>query len=364
MYCDLRHVFLTMHKIDERVIIDRAVGLALGTAVGDAKGIPYENLTRQQIIDLQNERNKNGDDNESVYARISGLNPYIPTDWPQGRWTDDTQLTLAMMRALTKYFQSGDLMSHIVHEHIVEWNETTSGWGGTKTAIERLSLGTHTYMNSGNVAEGNGVLMKLTPLAFFYFLSGHQDDHEIERICRMTHTSNVAVATACIFIHMCMYLFQNTLESIGFLQHMLQVAIQYETKYDLKEERQLVSKRIERFLSTISSDGIDENVLITVSDGGTYYCVNSLTMLIGLIATSTNGKPDFTTIVRASEIGGDTDSNAAMLGALIGATQGEAAIDKQHIDALYRNEYVQKIGEDFGIALVQYLTHKNNTIKN
>ena len=87
-------------------------------------------------------------------------------------------------------------------------------------------------------------------------------------------------------------------------------------------------------------------------------------MLIGLIATSPNGRPNFTTLVRASEIGGDTDSNAAMIGALVGGSDGENAIDKQHIDVLYRHDYVRKIGEDFGRALIKYLNTKKNSTDN
>ena len=36
-------------------ILERTIGIALGTAIGDAKGIAYETLTREQIIQRQNE---------------------------------------------------------------------------------------------------------------------------------------------------------------------------------------------------------------------------------------------------------------------------------------------------------------------
>ena len=344
-----------MQQAQDADIIDRAIGLALGTAVGDAKGIAYENLTRQQVINLQHNRAIDNTEKHTVYARVSGLNPYIPTDWPQGRWTDDTQLSLAMMRAVTKFLHGGDLMSHIVTEHIAEWQESVDGWGGTKTAIERLVHGTHTYADSGNPASGNGVLMKLAPLAFFYSLCGKADDDEIERICRMSHTSPVAMATACIFVHMYMHLFQQTVKPIDLLHYTLQLSLQYEAKHRLSEQNQLLSERIKHYLAAWSSGAMNEGVLIDVSNGGTFYCVDSLAMVIGLLISSPEERPDFETLVRAAEIGGDTDSNAAMIGALIGGTQGEKAIDKKHIADLYRSDYVRSVGEQFGIALAQYL---------
>jgi ADP-ribosylglycohydrolase len=188
--------------MDTNQILERTIGIALGTAIGDAKGIAYETLTRQQIIDLQNKNEK------TFYTPVTN-HPYIPDHWQIGRWTDDTQLSLAMMRAITKYLQSNeDFMSNVVTEHIIEWKESVAGWGGTKNAIERLSNGTHTYLDSGNKAEGNGVLMKLAPLAFYYSLCQNANDNEIETICRMTHNTSVALSTACIYVHMCIDLFE------------------------------------------------------------------------------------------------------------------------------------------------------------
>ncbi|CAF3651079.1 unnamed protein product [Adineta steineri] len=331
-------------------ILERTIGIAFGTAIGDAKGIAYETLTRQQIIELQNKTKK------CLYTRVIN-NPYVPENWQIGRWTDDTQLSLAMIRAITKYLQTNaDFMINIVQEHIIEWKESTGGWGGTKNAIERLSNGTHTYLDSGNKAEGNGVLMKLAPLAFYYSLCHTVNDNEIEIICRMTHNSSVALSTACIYVHMCIYLFEKkNMTSKEFLQYIYELSIKYERKYELNEDKYLVSLRIKRYLDVNSSDEINENLIIDVSNGGTYYCVNSLTMIIGLIACLPTCEPNFDTLIRASEIGGDTDSNAAMIGAIVGGMKGVTCLDQEHMNEIYRNDYIQKIGEEFGSAIIKYL---------
>lgn len=56
-------------------------------------------------------------------------------------------------------------------QHIREWQESVLGWGGTKTAIERLHTGAATWRTSGNPALGNGVLMKLAPLCLLHALT-------------------------------------------------------------------------------------------------------------------------------------------------------------------------------------------------
>ncbi|UJR25979.1 hypothetical protein I4U23_007327 [Adineta vaga] len=331
-------------------ILQRTVGIALGTAIGDAKGIAYETLTRKQIIEFPRENDNN------LYTRVIN-NPYIPENWQIGRWTDDTQLSLAMMKAITKYLQTNDdFMSNIVQEHIIEWKESVGGWGGTKNAIERLANGTHTYLDSGNQAEGNGVLMKLAPLAFYYSLCQINDDNQIEIICRMTHRSSVALATACIYVHMCIYLFEKkNVQSKDFLEYIYQLCLKYEAKYELNEEKHLISTRVKRYLDTVNASlEIDENLIINVSNGGSFYCVDSLTMVIGLIACLPTCQPDFETLIRATEIGGDTDSNAAMIGAILGGMKGVSYLDEEHINQVYRSDYVRKIGEEFGLAIIKY----------
>lgn len=335
--------------MNSKDILERTVGIALGTAIGDAKGIAYETSTREQIIQRQAEEQK------SLYTRVTN-HPYIPENWQIGRWTDDTQLTLAMMKAITKslHQSNDDFMANIVNEHIIEWKESIAGWGGTKNAIERLSNGTHTYLNSGNQAEGNGVLMKLVPLAFYYSLYGNVNDDEIEKICRMTHDTPIALSTACLYVHMCLYLFEkkNPL-SKEFLQYLYQLSLQYERKYQLTENKHLVSARIQRYLDVPSYSDIDEKLIIDVSHGGTYYCVNSLLMVIGLIACLPTCEPDFDTLIRATEIGGDTDSNAAMIGAILGVMKGVSSLEQEHITQLYRMDYIRKVGEEFGQALTK-----------
>jgi ADP-ribosylglycohydrolase len=179
----------------------------------------------------------------------------------------------------------------------------------------------------------------------------------------MTHNSSVALSTACIYVHMCIYLFeQKNQNSKDFLQYIYQLSLKYETKYDITEEKHLVSTRVLRYLEVNSISDIDEKLIIDVSHGGTFYCVDSLTMIIGLIACLPTCEPTFDTLIRASEIGGDTDSNAAMIGAILGGMKGVTSLEQEHINQVYRNDYVRKIGEEFGLALIEHLRNRQEKI--
>ncbi len=67
-------------------------------------------------------------------------------------------------------FQSGQFyMSQLVEQHLIAYYQSTVGWGeGTKQAMQRLHSGGYTYFNSGSDSTGNGVIMKLCPLAMYY----------------------------------------------------------------------------------------------------------------------------------------------------------------------------------------------------
>jgi ADP-ribosylglycohydrolase len=132
--------------------------------------------------------------------------PYIPKDWPPGKWTDDTQLTLAMSRALrsAKTFN----MDTMVREHIAEMKISAYGWGSaTRDSIRRLMDGTHTWKDSGSkTAKGNGVLMKIAPLALYWasvYGPGHAMMVKLEQITELTFMTHatfvVSFASALAF---------------------------------------------------------------------------------------------------------------------------------------------------------------------
>jgi ADP-ribosyl-[dinitrogen reductase] hydrolase len=344
-------------SLQSKEIIDRAIGMAFGAAIGDAMGIPFENLTPKQIAGIQMSRNKN----ELLFVNAAGRNPYISKDWATGRWGDATQLSLAIMHGIAQYLCNNTeklpLIQSIVDEHVREWRDCTDGWGnGTKSAIEKIAQGSYSYHNSGGLSTGNGVIMKLTPIAFFFHICKlNVDDSLIEAVCRMTHTSPVTVATAFIYTYLCVFIFEHDspasdVERKAFLQYVYDLSITYESKYNLVIQKELLSIRIQRYLEKI--DEINNELLLDVSQGGTFFCVDTLSMVVGLIAAK---QMTFETLEKALEMGGDTNIVASMIGALLGATQGQQAIDHRRIDIVFRSDYVRQVGEEFGQALAQHL---------
>jgi ADP-ribosylglycohydrolase len=336
---------------------DQCLGLILATAVGDAKGIPYENQTKEQI---QQRLARNEPNDKELFA-LCYDHPFIPADFTPGMWTDDTQLSLAMMVAIMESHlqKPGSLdMNLVVREHIKEWKTTTTGWGGSKTAIERLHNREKGYRNSGNQAYGNGVLMKLSPLAYYYSLLPHQDHtDEIELLARMTHDTPVAVVTALVQAYFFEHLYRNgeavissKAKKSSVLMQLLDYAESLESRYFIsqREEKEFLTSRLRKLNEFVlnSKDGtLTDDQLILVANGGTYFCVDSCTMVIGLIIGTK--QLNFDTILRAVYIGGDTDSNAAMVGALIGGLKGASVVPQEYISKLDQHERLVHTAKQF-----------------
>jgi ADP-ribosylglycohydrolase len=355
----------------KNVLYDQCMGMLIGTAVGDAKGIPYENMTNSEIQSLLIQKSINIE--ESVYEQCDDLNPYIPHFYGPGKWTDDTQLSIAMARGITrmKEKQNGDLdMKMVVEEHVLQWRESLIGWGGTRTAIERLANGSHDWTTSGNAeAVGNGVLMKLCPLAFYYSLLPDSPlvtlskKSELVALTRMTHGSPPAIVTALVFCAFEESIYRNNnllsteTERIQLLKKLIELSKQYEKEFQPNESStscNLLSLRLSNIYNYLIEDQLSDAKLIEITNGGTFFCVDSASMVIGLIIRE---KPSFSTILKAAFIGGDTDSNAAMVGGIVGGVYGlQNTIPSTFIQQLHQHDRILQVGREYADSLRKLVT--------
>jgi len=353
--------------ISEELEITQCIGIMLGIGIGDAKGIPFENKTYQEIRELIE---KNDPKVTSIYSATTDnayMKDYIH---PPGRWTDDTQLSVAVAKSI---IETGSVnIESIAAEHINAYNETTIGWGGTRDAVRRLVDKTHSYLNCGNAhAIGNGVLMKLAPLAFFYCKQKYDTKRkfeEIELLARMTHNNTEGVIAAIFHTLMLEHIFSlnsNSLDSFQSRRDLIYLASQtakqledqfYKQDNDLYKVEDLLSTRMNSLLSVMDkSNNITDEDLIEISKGGTFYCINCLTMVYGLIAQQS---PSFQSVLKAVFIGGDTDSNASMVGAIVGGLRGPLEFPKEYVDNLENHQLLFEIGKKLAQAKIAFY-HKS-----
>jgi len=325
-------------------IEDRVKGLLFGIAIGDAKGIPFENLTKEQIKPIYND--------DEIYFETMKYNTFLPKEFPAGKWTDDTQLSLAVVRSIMK--ANGFDLNEMAKEHVVAWRESTIGWGGTKNAIKRLSEGESPLKSGNKDSKGNGVIMKIAPLAFYYSsaknkFSRERKLKEIEVLTRMTHDYIQGVVLACFFCLTLEKIFTYTESNSNFfdlennrkkfLQECIEEILSLEQQFQQKDE--LFSKRL---LLLQNCENLTDDKLVEISNGGSSYVLDSLTTVMGILLFNT---PSFNLILRAVKIGGDTDSNASMVGAVVGGIKGISIFPSPYIDRLYQTGEIKTLAISF-----------------
>lgn len=171
---------------------DRAAGVLLGQAVGDALGVPYEF----------------GDPVPAGAARMvgRGLGPYAP-----GEWSDDTQMALCIARVAAGGLPLwGDEALDEVASAFLEWRMAGATDVGIQTAgvLSRVrrgqeGLGRRMTEVSEQLARpgsaGNGALMRTAVVGISALGDPRGTAESAKRVARLTHADERCVESAVLW---------------------------------------------------------------------------------------------------------------------------------------------------------------------
>jgi ADP-ribosylglycohydrolase len=333
-------------------------GMILGTAIGDSLGMPVETWGRDRILKLY----PNG---ITKYEKPSGHKWF--KDEEAGTVTDDTQLTIAVMKGMMR--GNGFDMNEIAKAHVEAMGETTAGWGNTtRESIRRLANGV-SYLESAKPGPGddgkvrgvgNGVIMKLAPLAAWRVSPHGEESGFFQRVVEfnsMTHYAkksayasiiHTQVLTNCLLANVDDYnLDDDLLAEIPYL-----FDLGHEEGYDVShlskhnEETECLESILAE-LDTVNTFTPFEEIADKFK--GTCYVYHSLPYTY---AHWIKNYDTISTIYDSINYGGDandSDSNASMLGGMLGALNGIEIFEKEShlIDGLEIYDELMKLTDDF-----------------
>ncbi|WP_304452550.1 ADP-ribosylglycohydrolase family protein [Nocardiopsis sp. YSL2] len=303
---------------------DRAAGVLLGAACGDALGVPYEFARRLA-------------DHEVPEMVGGGLGPYAP-----GEYSDDTQMAVCIAetlrdhdaplshRALQQTAEAflawrRDGASDIGHQTQKVLGEVEHARGTENVAQEMASVSERLF-ESGLPSAGNGSLMRTGPLALAYLDDPAGLAVAADRYSRLTHGDPLA-SEACVL--WCegvrRAVVRGDLSGVRAGVELLPVGRQasWAAWLDEAEERPphafegngFVVRTLQAAWSAVSLGDAEE-----AAEGGSR-STESLRLQHSLWAA-----------VRA---GDDTDTVAAIAGALLGARYGASAIPDEYLSAVH-----------------------------
>lgn len=331
-------------------IQDKIRGMFLGTAIGDALGMPVEGFSLETIRErygkLANYVSSKG------HKWLDGL--------PLGSWTDDTHLTLAVARALIED-QQFTLMGQVKH-HVKAMDTNTTGWGPTtKEAIKRLSEGVDPKESgiftpadaSGKNARGvgNGVCMKVAPLAAYFHAVGVAGAHGLHgwrsaqdamaKWTAMTHPSSIAVSSCFAQFFTMLYCLQQTPESFSpkvFVFKATNGASNGE-KFFPETLGHKLTDRLQTLLESRTEEQIGHDF-----NRGKSYVFDSLPFTYAYFLRDYDS---IQSLYNVASAGGDTDTNASMVGALLGALHGTKIFPEHLVNGLHNLDEVEEVATDF-----------------
>lgn len=301
-----------------------------GLAVGDALGVPVEFSTRAK----------------RKTDPVMGMREYGTHNQPAGTWSDDTSMVLASLDALSR----GNFKESTIMDCFSRWlnrgfytpfGEVFDVGGTTRRAIERYDMGEATeYCGlSGLMDNGNGALMRMLPLVYYIYQTYGKEPEEraINIICciaRLTHAHDISLTSCVYYVYIGMYIMELG-KSMG-IQEAIKEAIE-EVDLFYKEEM----GEIPALLIRSERDSLKEVFSLEekyVKSSG--YVIDSLEASIWCLYNSSTYKE---AVLKAVNLGEDTDTIGAITGGLAGLYYGLGGIPKEWINSLQSRHEIDKV---------------------
>ena len=303
----------------EKEKIEKIKAVTLGHAVADAIGVPVEFKKRDEL-------------GRYPVTDMMGGGTY---GMPEGCWSDDTSMALCMLDSLSfGCVDYDDVMERFVRwMHDGEYTPTgvTFDIGGTcREAISNFLDGKRA-LDSGLCcvdSNGNGSLMRIYPAVIYLWLTEQDIISSIEDIynaSRITHAHPRSLVGCGIYTFVLYELL--TCGGIESVERGLRLA------YDFYRENKEIGVYKRLFDPDFTKSPIDEIF-------STGYVVDTLLAARWCVLTTKDYK---SCVLKAVNLGDDTDTVAAVAGSLAGALYGLSSIPREWRSRLKKREYIEGV---------------------
>ncbi|MGD9676992.1 MAG: ADP-ribosylglycohydrolase family protein [Vulcanibacillus sp.] len=307
----------------------------MGLCVGDAIGVPVEFVSRETLI-------KNP---------VINMRSYGTYNQPAGTWSDDTSMTLCLVDSLIKGLDYQDIMTNF-HKwfdkgEFTPYGETFDVGNSTRKAITRYSDGVPS-LECGGLTEydnGNGSLMRILPILFYlqsiYGTEFPEDDEAfdiIHNVSALTHAHTRSKIACGIYVSVASELIGRENLKIAVGQGIYRAELYYKKQIKYKDELKYFNRLKEKDFEKLDETNIK-------SSG---YVVDTLEAAIWCLLNTNNYKD---CILKAVNLGEDTDTVAAVAGGLAGMYYGYENIPNEWLAKIARREYIEDLCSQLNSAV-------------
>lgn len=287
---------LKIKNEDEMPYFNNTLGSLLGGAYGDAAGARLEFKKQISAKDVQN----------AMLLKGGGIFQVAP-----GQVTDDTELSIQLFRALEEYSlkenDNIDIEEYIFAHYKVWYDSNPFDIGHTtRNAFNNADVAMDANLNAeiDNMdSESNGALMRCIPLAVFAYENQLNDDEIYTLVCKdvfLSHSKRTVANLVYLYITILVKLYQ----------HKTWEEIKYEL--DFKQDT--------RNINIFKNFGKYDNVNVFENMG---WDAHAFSLVLFCLENNYTFSKAISFVLKK---GGDTDTNAAIVGGIMGAKYGYQCI--------------------------------------
>ena len=298
-----------------------------GVVVGDALGCPVQFESRETVAGHP----------------VTGMRGHGTFDLPAGSWTDDSSLTLALLDSIC---ETGGLDLKHIMGNFVAWlydgKFTPYGysydvWFGTRRAIQHYKLLGDPYLCGGRDESnnGNGSLMRIMPACLYCCAKGLEEEEAVPLIGAVGSLTH-AHLRANIACGLYWFMIREVLKGTGSLCERLQVGLDKGfAYYDGNPENRGEVNHYRRLRDLAAFAKVPAEEI-----RGSGYVVATLEAAVWSLITTDSFE---TALLKAVNLGEDTDTVGAIAGGLAALYYGYDAIPPEWIAELKRKEWIEEL---------------------
>jgi ADP-ribosylglycohydrolase len=301
--------------------LSRVKAVVLGHALADAIGVPVEFKSRYEL----------------EHSPVRDMTGYGTYNKPKGTWSDDTSMSLATIDSLSNGIDYDDMM-----KRFCDWLYGAKYTAGdvvfdvgntTKNALisyKVLKLSPLECGEKDGYSNGNGSLMRIHPVCLYLYgrkLPTRNKIKIIEEVSSLTHAHERSKIGCGIYAFV--------------LWELLNSPEKESIKKGLEKAKKFYQERdeINIYHHLFTADFKDKPKHLIKSSG---YIVHTLESAIWCLYNSDNYTD---CVLKAVNLGEDTDTVGAIAGGLAGALYGLNGIPCNWLKQLLKRDYIEQLCE-------------------
>lgn len=298
----------------------------IGHAIGDAMGTPVQFKDRKLFYKPVKEMLKSGFGDK-------------------GTWSDDTSMEIA---TIDSYINCNGWNYDDIMNNYISWiNDAKYTSRGITFDVGRTCMrAIKNYAFNGTPAlesglndinsNGNGSLMRIQPVAYYCYykkLNNKEIYSLVKDISSLTHRHEIAILGCYIYI---LYMIK-----------LLQGKDKYSAYNMIKiEDYSMFSEESKEYYQRILKEDLNKLKVNDIKSSG--YVVDSLEAAMWVTLKAKDFKE---TIIGTVNLGGDTDTIAAIAGSMAGIIYGIESFPKEWVDVIAKKDYLIELSEKYEEAI-------------